>query len=267
VSSGWLALLLLSSCSLSAPIEHGANVSPIERPRHEIEGVAQEVVGLSVENRPIVAHVMGEGPETFLLIGVIHGNEPAGKTLLERFMGHVLDTPALLEERRLVIVPVANPDGYRRGSRHNANGVDLNRNFPSADWRPMSRNGSSPASEPETRALLRLVRQFRPSRVLSVHAPLEMVNWDGPAESLAEAMASACGYPASASVGYPTPGSFGSYAGIDWHTPTITLELGRDIDHENVWPRFQNALEVFVLHPRRPPRVARTRPVRFEEEL
>src|SRR5690606_29653066 len=98
VSSGWLALLLLSSCSLSAPIEHGANVSPIERPRHEIEGVAQEVVGLSVENRPIVAHVMGEGPETFLLIGVIHGNEPAGKTLLERFMGHVLDTPALLEE-------------------------------------------------------------------------------------------------------------------------------------------------------------------------
>src|SRR5690606_41658217 len=100
-----------------------------------------------------------------------------------------------------------------------------------------------------------------------LRAPRGRVSGDGPAERLAGAMASACGYPASASVGSPPPGSFGSYAGIDWHTPTITLELGRDIDHENVWPRFQSALEVFVLHPRRPPRVARTRPVRFEEEL
>lgn len=257
--ASWLVptcALILSACA--APKEKRAGRAPFW-PR-------REVLGHSVQAEPIVAHTFGDGPVTMLLFGVIHGNEPAGRTLLERFMEHVRAHPELCAGRRLVIVPVVNPDGYRTGSRHNANGVDLNRNFPSADWRPMSRNGESPASEPETRALLRLVRQFQPVRILSVHSPLAMVNWDGPARGLAEAMSRACGYPACASVGYPTPGSFGSYSGVDWGTPTITLELGRDVDPGNVWPRFREALEVFVEYPPATTRIARSGAQAHEEE-
>jgi protein MpaA len=60
-----------------------------------------------------------------------------------------------------------------------------------------------------------------------VHQPLACVNWDGPARDLAARMAAACGWPAIADVGYPTPGSFGAFYGVDGLRPVITLELPR----------------------------------------
>ena len=125
--------------------------------------------------------MLGSGPRTYLLFGVIHGNEPLGEPLLESFIAHVRDQPSLLSGRRLVILPVVNPDGLERRTRVNANGVDLNRNFPARNWKQGPRYGTDPASEPETRALIKIVRQFQPSRILAVHSPLRVVNYDGPA--------------------------------------------------------------------------------------
>ena len=73
-----------------------------------------------------------------------------------------------------------------------------------------------------------------------------MVNYDGPSQDLAERMAQSCGYTAEESVGYPTPGSMGSYTGIDFQTPTITLELGPEVTEDNVWERFREALFIFL---------------------
>ena len=183
--------------------------------------------GRSVEGRPIRGYVIGKGPETLLLLGVIHGNEPDGEPLLEALAKRLRGRPFELEEKRAIIIPVANPDGLARKTRVNARGVDLNRNFPAENWKAGPKHGEQPSSEPETRTLLRIIRDHEPTRILAVHSPLHCVNYDGPAEDLAGDLAAASGYPLKESIGYPTPGSLGSYAGGDLGIPTITLELPR----------------------------------------
>ncbi|HVR74360.1 MAG TPA: M14 family zinc carboxypeptidase [Planctomycetota bacterium] len=228
--------LVLSGCALEEEAETSGEL-------------ARETFGASVEKRPIEGRIIGSGDATYLLLGVIHGNEPLGADLLERFAEHAALHPSLLEGKRLVIVPVLNPDGLARGSRTNARGVDLNRNFPARTWRRGPRHGAAPSSEPETRVIQRLIRRFEPERILSVHSPLHCVNFDGPARNLAGAMARAARYPLRASIGYSTPGSLGSYAGGDLEIPNITLELGPKETKERAWRGLRAALEVFVTHP------------------
>lgn len=151
---------------------------------------------------------------------------------------------------RVVIVPIVNPDGLARRTRRNARSVDLNRNFPTRDWspgRPRSRNygGPHPLSEPESRAVHRLVLRLRPAWIVTVHSINRnrfCNNYDGPGLSLAERFARCNGYPVTASIGYPTPGSFGHWAGNDQKFPTITLELPRDATGEQVWQQNREAL-------------------------
>jgi protein MpaA len=87
-----------------------------------------------------------------------------------------------------------------------------------------------------------LIDQFEPTRIVSVHIPLETVNYDGPARTLAERMAHHNGYPVKADIGYPTPGSFGTYAGKERGLPVITLELPA-ASLEEVWPSNRDALD------------------------
>jgi murein peptide amidase A len=133
------------------------------------------VVGHSVEHRPIVAHVAGERAAAVrvLVVGDVHGNERAGERIVARLRR--VRTPRGV---RLWLVRTANPDGVAAGTRQDARGVDLNRNFPYR-WRPGPRGtyypGPRPASEPETRALVRLVRRLRPDLAIFYHQHLHMV--------------------------------------------------------------------------------------------
>jgi hypothetical protein len=115
-----------------------------------------------------------------LLLGGIHGDEPATGILLERFLAEELSSldPEALP---VAIVPVCNPDGLRLGSRYNVRGVDLNRNFPH-QWRSegVEPPGGAPLSEPESLALAWLIRLWRPRRVLSLHWALAELDADGP---------------------------------------------------------------------------------------
>ncbi len=237
--SGSGKCLLLAGLLLAAGCAHGS-------PRPEEDDSRWETFGISKEGRPIRGTVLGSGTDTALCFGVIHGNEPLGAPLLEELRRHLERHPELLEGRRVVIVPVLNPDGLARRTRTNAAGVDLNRNFPANNWSEHPRHGEWPASEPETRALLKILRQLRPSRILAVHSPLHCVNYDGPAEGLARDFADACGYPVRESIGYATPGSLGSYAGEDQGIPTITLELAHDANPSTLWRKMSGALERFV---------------------
>jgi protein MpaA len=196
-----------------------------------------EEIGRSVAGRPIVARrFAGDGP-CVLLKGAIHGDEPLGASLLV-LLAEEITTHAW-------IVPVANPDGYLADRKQNDRNVDLNRNFPSASWSPEHRPGYFPgdaaASEPETRALIELIDRIRPVVIVSIHSPFRTVNYDGPAQELAERMAARNGYGASADIGYPTPGSFGSCYGIDRGVPVITLEIPR-ISVEEAWRENREAL-------------------------
>jgi len=85
--------------------------------------------------------------------------------------------------------------------------------------------GEEPLSEPETAALAALIDRAGIAGIVAVHAPFACVNYDGPAVAWAERVAAACGWPARGDIGYPTPGSLGSWFGIDRGLPILTVEL------------------------------------------
>jgi len=209
--------------------------------------IVTRTLGRSVEGQAIDAHALGSGPLVVLFLATIHGNEGAGTPLLERLRAHLHAHPALLRGRRAVIVPVANPDGLARGTRHNARGVDLNRNFPAPNFRAgPSAGGPRPLSEPESRALHALLGEERPARIVSIHQPLACVDWDGPGETLARSFASLCGLKVRR-LG-SRPGSLGSYAGITLGLPIVTLELppGAPRSRDALWERYGPALLAFL---------------------
>lgn len=168
-----------------------------------------------------------------LIFAAIHGEEPETTYALSRTLRQLTEPPEYC-----AVVLAANPDGLVRGTRGNARGVDLNRNFPSKDWQPkpvthrstiedtsdiLLSTGQSPASEPETQALLGLIRELGPKAVVALHAPLACID-DANGSALGQRLAQRTGMPLVRDVGYPTPGSFGSW-GSDNGVPVVTYEF------------------------------------------
>jgi protein MpaA len=136
---------------------------------------ARNVVGHSVRGRPIF--LLRSGPPKaalkVLVFGAIHGDETAGMRVARR-----LSAGAPPARTRLLVVPTINPDGVAAGTRGNAHGVDLNRNFPYR-WRPLGGgeySGPRPLSEPETRAAERLILRFRPDLTIWFHQPFDLID-------------------------------------------------------------------------------------------
>lgn len=196
--------------------------------------------------------------EISLVIGVFHGDEPQGKFLIEEYLkkcGMLPTSKSPIARRGLLFIPCLNPDGMQLGQRTNANGVDLNRNFPTKNWGKNQGDnatcndsnsayygGISGGSEIETQFLIDTINEFKPDKILTLHAPYKVVNYDGPAQEWAEQISEIINYPVEASIGYPTPGSFGTYAGVEKQIQTITLELDEEIPVEQL---VQPAFEIF----------------------
>lgn len=217
--------------------------------------LAEETLTLarSVGGRPILLHVLGDGREHVLILAGFHGNESTGSELAESLLANLRAHPGLCDGRQIAIAAAVNPDGLLRRERTNANHVDINRNFPASNWLRArgGRNsfGQAPGSEPETQAVMVAVQLIEPARILSIHSierGRHCNNYDGPAAELARAMSARNGYPARPTMGYDTPGSFGTWAGVDRHIPTITLELPRDSNGEQCWAANREALLVFI---------------------
>lgn len=209
-----------------------------------------QTVGYSLENRPIELFVGGGGAETIFIFSTIHGNEQAGVPLCYRLMDRLQQDGGILAHRLLLIMPIANPDGVARNSRGNANGIDLNRNFPAPNREDSAEFGHSALSEPESRILYDLINRYRPARIVTIHQPLLCIDYDGPAESLAHYMAEYCPLPVR-KLG-ARPGSFGAWAGEKLQIPTITLELGREDDglsDDQLWQKYGLALMAAVTYP------------------
>ncbi len=204
-----------------------------------------QVFAKSERGRNIYYREEGSGSETTLILAGFHGDEPASFRLVLR-LADLLEAEPDLISKPVVLIPVVNPDGLLEYRRTNANSVDINRNFPGANWSASASEakfspGSKPASEPETRAVLSLIEQYKPARIISIHGYLNMNNYDGPARELAESMAAVNSYPVTPEVGYSTPGSFGGYAGRKLNIPVVTLELPR-LNDEVLWQQNAGAL-------------------------
>ena len=171
--------------------------------------------------------LFGNLNSSVLIIGGFHGDEPQGKYLIEKYLNKKTDTS-------LMFIPCLNEYGVKHNVRTNSNGVDLNRNFPTKNWELTEKDnffgGNSPASEEETKFVIDVIEKHTPQIILTLHAPYKVVNYDGPASEISEKISKIIGYPVEESIGYPTPGSFGTWAGIERNIPTITLELDEEID-------------------------------------
>ena len=211
-----------------------------------LEGTVTKTVGHSVQGRDIDVVRLGTGANRTLVFGVFHGDEPAGETACRRLVDYLIKTPSELAERSVLICPVLNPDGLAAGTRVNANQVDVNRNFPASNWTSEGEGtrywgGTQAASEPETQVVMFLLSGYQPAKIVTIHAPLHNVNYDGPATGLAKRMSAKNGYVVEPDIGYPTPGSFGTYAGREKGIAVITLEFPEG-DGETMWLENKQAL-------------------------
>jgi protein MpaA len=208
------------------------------------------IVGASVQRLPILSFVLGQGPDVTLILATIHGNEPAGTPLVRRLGKYLQQQPHLMVGRTVVLLAVANPDGMAHNSRFNANGVDLNRNFPAANRVKSKQAGATALSEPEARVIKQLIEQYSPDRIVSIHQPLACIDYDGPGTNLAVRMAQYCDLPVKR-LG-AKPGSLGSYAGVDLGIPIITFEMlqgDSGLDSDTLWRRYGKALSAAILYP------------------
>lgn len=209
-----------------------------------------KLAGTSVQGRPIHYYEMGNGPRNILYIATIHGNENAGTPLMHKFMQYLLRRPDLLQGRRAIIMPVMNPDGYAANTRGNANGVDLNRNFPAANRENTPRYGMSALSEPESQIIYDMLNEIKPERIVVMHQPWAIVDWDGPGQHLAQHMARHTIHPEKR-IG-ARPGSLGSYAGVDLQIPIITWELpgkAHERTPQSLWNRYGRSLVAALIYP------------------
>lgn len=146
------------------------------------DSLTKRVIGQSTKGRPIRAFLIGDrlARNRYVVMGQMHGDEPAGPLVV---LNRLLKTDPI-PDVALWLVPTMNPDGRVRGTRVNARSVDLNRNFPSRTWVRQGAgtryySGPRPASEPETRAMVRFLSRLKPQTVISIHQPLASVDTSG----------------------------------------------------------------------------------------
>jgi protein MpaA len=194
---------------------------------------ASSVYGSSVDGIPLSVYLPDSDKAEMVILAAIHGDEPETTVAVSEALRSLRTG-----ELRAAVILCGNPDGMVRGTRGNARDVDLNRNFPTSNWRPdlvfyKSRAndardiglspGSEAASEPETRALLALLERLKPRAVVSLHSALACVD-DSGASHLGRQLADRCALPFLTEIGYPTPGSMGTWAG-EQGLNLVTLEL------------------------------------------
>jgi protein MpaA len=191
------------------------------------------VYGTSVDGVPLTVHLPDSGRADVVVLAAIHGDEAETTVVVSEALRCIPRG-----DLRAAVILCGNPDGMLRGTRGNANGVDLNRNFPTSNWAPdavcyKSRAndardialtpGPHAASEPETTALLSLLDELKPRAVVTLHSALACVD-DSGASHLGRQLADRCALPFLTEIGYPTPGSMGTWAG-ERGLNLVTLEL------------------------------------------
>lgn len=189
--------------------------------------------GTSVDGIPLIVYEPESRNAEILILAAIHGDESETTVVVSEALRCL--PPGDLQA---AVILCGNPDGLLRGTRGNASGVDLNRNFPTTNWsrepvcyksrandaRDIALSpGSEPASEPETKALLSLIDRLQPRAIVSLHSALACVD-DSGASRLGRQLAERCALQFLTEIGYPTPGSMGTWAGERGIT-LVTLEL------------------------------------------
>jgi murein peptide amidase A len=242
-----------------------------------------QVGGITVKKRPLLYFTCGKpnSQNSSLILSTVHGDEVTpvyfGFRLVEWLKLH----PEVCEKSFIVVAPVVNPDGflrYSRGTRTNYHKVDLNRNFDTEEWHKSAHYlwknryqkkrryypGPKPSSEPETKFQEWLISTYKPVKILSIHAPLNILDYDGPKDptvrGFTKSYIESCEVlksvvKKSSPIKFFTygvfPGSLGNYAGKIKGIPTFTMEL--PTTKASQAPYYFGLLEkstrIFIEHP------------------
>ncbi len=252
----WTVLILLASESLWATGPCAEFVPRLPNVRRALcEAVKLEPSqARSVQGRTLWMRDVKPAETTFrvLVVGAIHGDELSSAAVALHWIqmaaqAQVPGSPGIYWR----FVPVLNPDGVlgRSPTRVNANGVDLNRNFPTENWArdskvyweqgthrdPRRWPGKLPLSEPESKFLFGELQSFKPNLIVSIHAPFGVLDFDGPVVPPKK-----LGSLLLAQVGI-FPGSLGNYGGVQRGVPVVTVELPnalrtpRDAEIRRMW--------------------------------
>ena len=179
-------------------------------------------------------------PKNVLVVGVIHGDEPIGEFLIEEFLKNKTRTT----KNNLFYIPRLNFSNERK----NSSNVDINRNFPSKNWELTKKEdnyfgGFEPNSEIETKFLVNLTNEIKFDAIITIHTPYKIINYDGVNNPitlpLAKKISAFLNYPIEADIGYATPGSMGTYFGVERNIPIITIEWDEEAKKEELYKKFE----------------------------
>lgn len=188
-----------------------------------------------------------KNPKKIFALALIHGDETTAGVVARSWITRLNK----IEPRNTwEVIPIANPDGLKAHTRYNANGVDINRNFPSENWEKEAtaywkkKNhsdkrrfpGLKAASESETRCLMKQLNDFKPDFIVSIHTPLGVLDLDGP--KLPPPNFKQLPWQSLGNF----PGSMGRYMWKDRNIPVLTIELkpNQDIKAFEQFDRLQD---------------------------
>lgn len=210
--------------------------------------------GHSLEGYPIpVFKTDIKAPKYLYLIGGVHGDEVEGVYVLKELF-QWLKLEHTLKDLPMIVIPILNVDGYRTQTRVNAHSVDLNRNLPTKDWssvhtKPRYNPGPKPLSEPENQFLVKLLDKYKPGLIISFHTWKPILNYNGECKDVADFLSEFNKYEIASDIGYPTPGSLGTYGVEKYNTPVLTFECPELKKHretlKEIWKENEEGLKKF----------------------
>ncbi len=240
ISSALVATLVAANpASATGPVTASSPNPPQVQSRPAV--IENRILGRSARGRAIRAWRLGEpGAPKYVVISTMHGNERQTKQILT----------SLRDGRRikgidLWVIPMYNPDGYARGTRKNARGVDLNRNYPHnwADLDGSYESGRGPSSEPETRAMIDFLSEIRPKRIVSFHQPLNGVDVNTKRPKFARKLARALRLPkTSLNCGGVCHGTMTSWYNANFEGAALTVEYGARPSRQRMRKQAPDAL-------------------------
>jgi protein MpaA len=215
-----------------------------------IKNIGHTVLGQSIDCWNFQASTI---KEKILIIGGVHGDESEGILIANSLIKKLLSLEVLVNQ--ISIIPCLNKDGEFLSLRSNYNDVDLNRNVPTKNWVPTFTNprykpGISPGSEPETIAFLKVLTEFKPTLIISLHSFSESLilynPGNGKFDSQVNELSSNMGLKLVDKMPYEVLGSLNTL-GKETHMPVITIEAPRDASWDSVKEVFIENLYSFIL--------------------
>lgn len=208
--------------------------------------------GASLEGRPLQLAHWGSGQRAVLVIGPLAGDRPEGLGVIDKLAAY-LTNAKLVPGVRVLVVRDPNPDGRARGWPFNARAVDLDANFPTAGWRKTPRadrwsSGRVPQSEPETRAVVRILREIRPQRVVFIAsgARRNSIGYLGAGETIARQAAAAADLPLWAFDVASHAASCPAYAQGELNLPVVLLMCRPHASADENWQALYKSILVLL---------------------